>query len=464
MKKITLLLFLLFSYIGFAQIATIGSGTTSTTSTDSDPIDGYFQTFRYQVVYTASELTAAGMPANNEITSLGFSINGDYGGGNLLGYTIKMGHTTATNSAAHNSATTTTVKNSFSYNPTVTAEGSFDMITFDVPFLWNGTDNILIDICSSGSNAYISPYGRVRTIASSTTNGSRFVRADSATSQCGISTNTVNSTKPQIRFFYQSAAGCSGTPTPGNTITSNAIPCAGSLFNLSLQNITSGTGVTYQWYNNVGAISGATNATYTATASIADSYYCAVTCSGNTGNSTPVAITPVIINTFPFLETFDTTSSSLACWTVSSSGTAQWSLSTGASANGPAAPAASTRFAFLNVYNAGTSGNTYNISSPTIALDAAPKRLTYRYFLGSGGYQTTPIPLSILISVNGGAFTSIYAHTSANSTFATASSSPWQTNTIDLSAYAGQNIKIAFSSNSNYGSGICDQGVDEVKV
>ena len=265
-------------------------------------------------------------------------------------------------------------------------------------------------------------------------------------------------------FSFNVLPPCSGTPAPGNTITSTATPCAGNNFNLSLQNATIGGGVTYQWYNTAGAITGATAATYTANTITATSYYCAVTCSGNTTNSVPVAITPTVINTFPFTETFDLSSASLSCWSTSSLGSAQWALSTGAAANGPAGPAASSQFVFLNVYNAVTSGNTYKIFSPTFALNATPMRFSYKYFLGSEGYQTTLVPLSVLISVNGGAYTTIYDHTPANSTFATLSSSPWQTNTIDLTAYAGQNVKFAFYANSNWGSGICDQGIDEVRV
>src|SRR5574343_242887 len=184
------------------SFATIGTGTTSTTSTGSDPIDGYFNSFRYQVVYTAAELTAAGMPANAVISGLGFSINGDYGGGNLIGYKINMAHTTAINSSTHNTAALTQVKSAFNYNPTVTAAGAFDMITFNNNFVWNGTSNILVDICSDGANAYTCPYGQVRTIATSTANGSRYVRADAVGSQCGVNTNTINTTKPQIRFAW----------------------------------------------------------------------------------------------------------------------------------------------------------------------------------------------------------------------------------------------------------------------
>lgn len=199
MKKITLLLFALFTCWQInAQSIVIGTGTGTTTSTGSDPIDGYYESFRYQVVYTAAELSASLTPYD-EITALGFSIAGDYAGGNLLGYTIKMGHTSATNSATHDSSPTIVVKNPFNYNPTVTADGVFDMITFDNNFVWNGVDNVLIEICSDGPNAYVSPYGQVR--MTTMTNGSRNYRVDGGVS-CNVNTATTNGNRPNIQFNY----------------------------------------------------------------------------------------------------------------------------------------------------------------------------------------------------------------------------------------------------------------------
>ena len=94
---------------------------------------------------------------------------------------------------------------------------------------------------------------------------------------------------------------CSGTPTPGNTISNVPSVCAGSTVDLSLQNSTAGTGVTYQWqsssdnitYNN---IPGATSLTYTATLAASTWYRCNVTCSGNTGTSNPVQVTTTIFS------------------------------------------------------------------------------------------------------------------------------------------------------------------------
>ena len=91
---------------------------------------------------------------------------------------------------------------------------------------------------------------------------------------------------------------CSGTPAPGNTIASATTICQNIPLNLSLQNATSGAGVTYQWQSSADGttwtnITGATNATYTTTLTATTYFQCVVTCSGNNGTSTPVLINMV---------------------------------------------------------------------------------------------------------------------------------------------------------------------------
>jgi hypothetical protein len=289
---------LLMSEKAFGQnVATIGTGTTSTTSTGNDPIDGYYESFRYQVVYTAAELTAAGIPANATITALGFSIAGDYGGGNLLGYKIFMGHTNAANSAAHDNSPTSLVKSSFSYNPTVTVAGAFDLINFNSNFVWNGTSNILVDICSDGPNPYTSPYGSVRTIASFTTNGSRFVRADGSGSQCGVNTGSTNSNKPQIQFIWTAPPPCSGTPNTA-TITGVNSACSGVNFNLGLTGASAGDGISYQWESSIdgGAtwtpVVFETSTSLTTNATATTQYQLVTTCAngGATSTSAPYTV------------------------------------------------------------------------------------------------------------------------------------------------------------------------------
>ncbi len=98
------------------------------------------------------------------------------------------------------------------------------------------------------------------------------------------------------------APPCSGTPAPGNTISSATTACSGATVNLSLQNFTTGSGITYQWQSSpTGAagsytnIAGATSALYTATISAPTYFQAVVTCGGTaSGTSTPVmvALTP----------------------------------------------------------------------------------------------------------------------------------------------------------------------------
>ncbi|MBK6938236.1 MAG: choice-of-anchor J domain-containing protein [Chitinophagaceae bacterium] len=98
-----------------------------------------------------------------------------------------------------------------------------------------------------------------------------------------------------------SSTPCTGTPAPGNTLSTVSTVCPGINFTLSLQNATAGSGVTYQWQSGSSAtgpwtnISGATGSALTTTQTAATYYQCIVTCTGNpAATSTPVgvALTP----------------------------------------------------------------------------------------------------------------------------------------------------------------------------
>lgn len=91
---------------------------------------------------------------------------------------------------------------------------------------------------------------------------------------------------------------CTGTPAPGNTISTATSVCAGSQgFTLSLQNNPAVSGLTFQWFSSPTAtgtftpITGATNSTLAvANIAAATCYYAAVTCAGVTTNSTTVCV------------------------------------------------------------------------------------------------------------------------------------------------------------------------------
>ncbi len=90
---------------------------------------------------------------------------------------------------------------------------------------------------------------------------------------------------------------CAGTPNPGNTISSTAVACPADLFTLSLQNNPLVSGLTFQWQTAPAAGGPWTNAPgspntayWTLSQSVPTWYRCQVTCSGNTGTSTPVFV------------------------------------------------------------------------------------------------------------------------------------------------------------------------------
>ena len=98
-----------------------------------------------------------------------------------------------------------------------------------------------------------------------------------------------------LGIYSPAASACSGTPNPGNTEVSSAAVCPTAPFALTLQNFTNGTGVTYQWQSAASSSGPWTNVgpnshIYVTSISTATWFRCQVTCSGNTGTSTPVQV------------------------------------------------------------------------------------------------------------------------------------------------------------------------------
>ncbi|MDI9574841.1 MAG: hypothetical protein QM292_00195, partial [Bacteroidota bacterium] len=98
------------------------------------------------------------------------------------------------------------------------------------------------------------------------------------------------------------------TPDPGNTVASSNPACYGETINLSLENPTSGTGVSYQWMESTDGssytdIDGATDDTYSFVFTESKYYKCEVTCLNGheTATSIPVFIDFVnkILSTTP---------------------------------------------------------------------------------------------------------------------------------------------------------------------
>ncbi|MFN5324919.1 MAG: GEVED domain-containing protein, partial [Bacteroidota bacterium] len=123
--------------------------------------------------------------------------------------------------------------------------------------------------------------------------GMRVVNVESSTvNACG--TYTWGETEDYLVNIIAGNA-CSGIPNPGNTITSLSSICTGASVSLSLQNTPTTTGNSYQWQSGPTANGPWTNfgtdqPTASAAPTTATWYQCVVTCSGQSGTSTPVQV------------------------------------------------------------------------------------------------------------------------------------------------------------------------------
>jgi subtilisin-like proprotein convertase family protein len=127
--------------------ATVGTGASSSTSAPYSPFNGTYGGMKGQYLFTAAELTAAGLMPGN-ITSIGLDLA--TAGSTLSGLAVQMGHTSLTGFATpvNIQGGLTTVANPSAFVPVV----GNNTIQFNSPFAWDGVSNLLVSISWSNSN------------------------------------------------------------------------------------------------------------------------------------------------------------------------------------------------------------------------------------------------------------------------------------------------------------------------
>ncbi|SFE97086.1 gliding motility-associated C-terminal domain-containing protein [Chitinophaga sp. CF118] len=273
----------------------IGSGTTGNEiSWYPCPLQDYQDGARAQYMYRASELQAAGM-GPGLISALSFKVLNLRGVGLVDNFTIRIG---AVSAVQLNETTWETVPNIIygpaHYQPVIGA----NTFHFATSFLWNGQDNIVVEVCNgdddtSNENPEVAFTSLLDFKAAHTT------VANSQGSLCGT-TNTDNRgdlyTRTNIVFEWTAAAVCTGVPVAGTAIADASDVCKTYKANLSLTGTTVASGLTYQWQSSPDNatwtnISAATTPGYTATQTITTWYRCVVTCpTGGSSNSGSVQV------------------------------------------------------------------------------------------------------------------------------------------------------------------------------
>jgi hypothetical protein len=224
-----------------AQTIQLGSGTAVNGTTVSSPVNIYYRRTVSQFVYTAAELNAAGILGPCNLQDLGWYVTASplY---SIPNYTVKMKHVAATDVATALGTTGwTTVKNAFTYNPTA---GGWDMLGLNNPFVWNGVDNIGVELCWSQVTPNYSASGQCRLYT--TPNGYRYTWSDATGSSCGSSPATTSTNKPQAQMVWGNCAPPCSTPNPPS-VNGGTTSCGNGL---TLSAAGTPSGGTYNWYSD----------------------------------------------------------------------------------------------------------------------------------------------------------------------------------------------------------------------
>ncbi|MBN2485236.1 MAG: T9SS type A sorting domain-containing protein [Bacteroidales bacterium] len=183
----------------YVHLGASGGGASHSNS-DYGPINIWYRSLHMQVIYTAAEIHAQGIMGEQIIEQLGFYVT-QVPSYSLPNYTIYMKHTTDLDADSYDGTGLSQVFYSPSYTPTA---GSFNMLTLDTPFEWNGTDNILVDICFS----QVPTYTTTGTVLTYTDNGYGLhaYRSDGINT-CGVATTTDRNYRPQVQFLMMPVEG-----------------------------------------------------------------------------------------------------------------------------------------------------------------------------------------------------------------------------------------------------------------
>ena len=252
-------------YESSSDTVQIGTGAAVSTSTLITPYKTFYMDGRVQYLILASEMAALGAFPGN-INSVAFDVV-TAAAQTMGNFTISMGSTTSsvmTASYLPNAGFSTVYTNT-----AYAATPGWNVHTFSTPYLWNGSDNVVIEVCfdnaswTSNTSVRYSP-----TTFNSVTDGFADLSTTSGCTPGAITTSSASGDRPNMRFAVTSAA-CSSIRNPVSFVASAdtalavgaGVEAPAGTFSF---NSTGSNGDSYTWYygdgfNGTGA---ATSHTY----------------------------------------------------------------------------------------------------------------------------------------------------------------------------------------------------------
>ncbi len=463
MKKITLWLFALFTcWQMTAQTGTVvvgtNDGTPNTSYGDPSPLQDNYKTQRIQILYTASELTSVGLVAGN-ITEIGWVVTALNLSTLQENYSISLKSTTSAVLTSTFETGATLVYGPTDFTPSATGNVMFTLTT---PFAWDGTSNIIVEVCAGLATG---AWSENVSCANSTTTAIKTVyyRNDSATSPCTQATGTTTNDRPLL-VATGNVASCLA---PLNVVSANITAYTADL---SWDATSSTSGIGYEYVvatsNTTPTTAGvATTNIYASLSSLLPqtTYYIFVRTNCGAGQFSgwngPSSFTTTCapVTTFPSVEPFDTFLPS-QCWLKGDNG----NLTAGPATFG------TNDFYVDGFANVGTTGSfAYNIwqsfandwiISPQFTIPATGYELKFDAAAANYGSTTAVTDwesddsVEVLVSATGTTNWTVLSTFNASNV----PSNTGSVNIIDLDAYSGQTVRFAYRVVEGTTNGLAD--------
>ena len=138
------LIILLFTFLNtHSQTITIGSFADTVGTPSVNPFTQSEEAFRFQILYTRTELNAAGISGPKLLEQIGFFLT-ELPDTAFLDYQVRVQHTDDGNLSGH---TLYGFQDKLHLPRLEPVANDWTILNFDQSFYWNGVDNILLDIC-----------------------------------------------------------------------------------------------------------------------------------------------------------------------------------------------------------------------------------------------------------------------------------------------------------------------------
>lgn len=177
----------LFFALNLAAQVTVEIGTG--TATNTYPFNSLWHDCRTQVIYEASDIIAAG-GMDGLITEIGFNVT-TASSQPLNGFNIDMQLTTASSVTGFVETGWTNV-----YSGVYTVPGTnWQMIALDNPFLWDGTSNLLVQVCFDNTS-----WSSATSIYTTPNSGKTWNRSADNAAGCSLTGGSAFPNRPNVRL------------------------------------------------------------------------------------------------------------------------------------------------------------------------------------------------------------------------------------------------------------------------